>query len=133
MTTALTPLPTPTAEDLVALQKYDSSVRVRALVERAIARKAIEVLTAAGYTITVDDGDDEPVKRSVVPNDIMEAVFAVDEATLYVHDKPEGKAFAWISFIMGNTGWDVVNDHTVNLEEVLKPVSNYADQMSEWF
>lgn len=129
--TTLIPLPTPSEADLKLIERCDSSVRFRRLIELALVRRLVGDLLAAGYTITVDDGDDRPVKKSTDVEAIVDAVFAVDECYLYVHDsKP--KAFAWVRLILGNTGWDSINDHTVNLEEVLKGTNHYADQLCEW-
>lgn len=127
------PLPQPSAADLKLIERCDPSVRVRRLLEIAMVRKTIEVLLAAGYAITVNDGDGEDVvKRSTDTEAIVDATFAVDECTFYVHDRPKGEPFAWIFFVHGNSGWDVINDYTTNLETVLKPVDELSDELEEW-
>lgn len=135
MTTTLISLPTPTEWDLQHLQTCDASVRKRRLMELAVVRKLATDLIAAGLTITVDDGDDEPVKRSADVPAIMEATFAVDECTLYIHnaaDTTRMKPFAWIRIIYGNDGYDAISDYTTNLEEHLKGVNDYAEALAEW-
>lgn len=131
--TPVHPLPVPTAWDLEHLASCDSSVRLRRLVELAIVRKAAADLIAAGYLITVDDGDDEPVRKSKDIDAIMDAAFAVDEAYLYVYSGEGQAKCGFVRLIYGNTGWDVISDHSVNLEEALKPTNDFADQMCEWF
>lgn len=126
------PLPIPTAWDLQHLATCHSSVRLRRLVELAIVRKVATDLIADGYLITVDDGDDEPVRNSKDLDAIIDAAFAVDEAYLRVR-KPGMPVRSFVRLIYGNTGWDVVSDYGTDLEEVLKPSSEYADQMCEWF
>jgi hypothetical protein len=134
------PLPTPTAWDLQHLASCDGSVRLRRLVELAIVRKVAADLIAAGYLITVDDGEDEPVKNSTDVDAIIDAAFAVDEAYLRVAPNPANESRAavrnrsgFVRLIFGNTGWDAVSDYSVNLEEALKPSSDYADLMCQWF
>lgn len=129
----ITPLPTPTDWDLKQLERYDAGVRVRALVEMAIVRKLVTDLIAAGYTVTVDDGDDEPVKDSADVEAIMDAAFAVDECLLLVYKTASLKAFASVTLIFGNSGWDVISDHTTNLRAVMKPTDELVDAMSAWF
>jgi hypothetical protein len=34
-----------------------------------------------------------------------------------------------VRFVYGNDGYDVINDYTVDLEDVLKSVNEYADRM----
>jgi hypothetical protein len=127
------PLPTPTAWDLQHLASCHGSVRLRRLVELAIVRKVATDLIAAGYLITVDDGEDEPVQKSADVDAIMDAAFAVDEAYLYVYS-PAGQAkCGFVRLIFGNTGWDVISDYGTDLEEVLKPTNDYADLMCQWF
>lgn len=128
----ITPPPIATVWDLKHLERCDPSVRTRRLIELAIVRRMITDFVKLGYTITVDGDDDEAVRRCVDEASIMDAVFAVDDCWVYVHDKPKGKAFAWVRLILGNDGWDVISDHTVNLEEHLKGVNEYAEQLSVW-
>lgn len=126
------PLPVPTAWDLTHLASCDSSVRLRRLVELTIVRKLTTDLIAAGYLITVDDGEDEPVRGSKDVDAIMDAAFAVDEAYLRVR-KPGMPVRSFVRLIFGNTGWDVISDYGTDLDEVLQPVNDYADLMCEWF
>ena len=132
----LTPLPTPTAEDLVFLAGCDASVRVRNLVEREIFRRTIKRLVELGFYLQVNDGEDD---QTEIINDLAvleKESRATDEDRLFVFDKVGEdyfEGFGWVRFIYGNTGWDVIADHTTNLEEALKPINDYAEQMSEWF
>lgn len=133
----LTPLPAPDTWALAYLKTCDASVRVRCFIEIEVVRKLAQDLIAAGFTITVDDGgDDEPVKRSSDVQEILEAVFAVEEAVLYaalyVHDCKPGKPFAWVRLICGNDGWNVIADYSTNLEPHLKEVDAFIDAMQEW-
>jgi hypothetical protein len=109
------------------------SVRFRILTERAIARKTAQALIAAGFFVRVHDGEDWACERTTKLPVIMAAIMATDEETLHVYREDTGAArYGWVQFVYGNGGWDVTSDHTTNLEEVLQPVSDYAEQLSAW-
>lgn len=137
-TETLTPLPVPTASDLARLQDYDSAVRVRGLIEMACVRRLVdEALKAAETAITVDDGGDYgeyPLACSRDVEAILEAVFAVDESRIYIHDarhKSPINSFGWIDIIGGN-GPDLFADYSTNIEEIMKPVNDYAESLGAW-
>lgn len=136
MTTAtpLTPLPTPDAGDLAHLAKYSPGVRVRALVEREIMRRTIAALLDQGYLLQINDGEDDATEVISDAAVLLEAAFSTDEDRLRVYKPGRTPRYhGWIHFIYGNSGWDVISDHTTNLTEELKPLSDYADQMEAWF
>jgi len=68
--------------------------------------------------IEVHDGEDI-VPVSTVES-AVEAIMAVDEATIVVN-LPDGRS-GWIFFVMGNDPEEVVCDHTVNLEPFISPI-----------
>lgn len=103
------------------------SVAARQLIEKEIARRTIQSLLEKGYAISVHDGEETTVKRSLDKKVIIEAMFTTDEDILYVHANSDTKAFGWIMFVYGNDGHDVISDYTTNLEEVLAPVNAYAN------
>jgi hypothetical protein len=127
-------LPIPTAVDLALIEECDSSVRVRRLIELAVVRHACRrIVLLMGYSISVDDGGDEPVTQIKDIDAIVTAAFAVDGCRLYVHEPATNKSpYGWIYLVFGNDGWDVISDHSVNLEELLKPTMEYAEQLSAW-
>lgn len=136
MTDKLTPLPTPDADDLVHLAKYDAAVRVRALVEREILRRTIAALLAAGYHLQINDGEEDQTPLTTDAALLLKESCATDEDILYVFKPGEADKFngeGFVHFIYGNTGWDVISDYSVNLATPLEPVFEYADEMSEWF
>lgn len=107
-------------------------MRPQRALEIAIARKTIDVLLAMGYKISVNDGEEVTVNRSRDRDKILAAMFTTDEDALLVHLSGDAKndgPFGWVRFIYGNDGWDVINDYTTNLEQVLKPVNELADRL----
>ena len=100
----------------------------RISVESKITLKVIKTLLSAGYTLDMNDGEETTVTGSVSANEVHCAMSTTDEDLLIAHK--EGEKSAWVSFIYGNGngGWDVISDYTLNLEEVLKPVTEYCNR-----
>jgi len=105
-----------------------ASVSFRQRVERIVVSKIISEAKAAGYTLSVHDGQELVVKHSTSRKDILAAMFSVDEEHLIINK--DGKRLGWIFLVYGNSGWDVICDHSTNLEELLKPVQALADKYS---
>lgn len=72
-----------------------------------------------GVMVTeVWDGEESIAVSSV--SDAVEAVTAVDEATVYVTRPDGGESF--IFFVLGNDPEEVVCDHGVSLSEFIDPI-----------
>lgn len=107
--------------------------------EREIAAKTIEVLLAAGYRLSVWNGEDEEIRLSTDPVAILAAMKQTDEDYLWVFrgsradcrcgEEPT-RHNGWVRFVYGNDGWDVINDYTTNLEAILEPVNRMAEEMA---
>jgi hypothetical protein len=94
-------------------------------VEAKIARKTIDVLLEAGYSLSVDNGDgDEVAPESQTALEVSKLMGETDED--YLIASKDGKK-SWVFFVYGNSGWDVISDYTTDLEAVLEPVSQYAE------
>jgi len=102
---------------------------VRIRLEGRIVSKTVTALLTAGYKLRVNDGEsirpDQPTSSSVA---ILEQIMEVDDEYLEAH-KGGSKELSWVRFVYGNDGYDVINDYTVDLEDVLKSVNEYADRM----
>jgi len=95
------------------------SVKMRRMVEREIATAIVDSLLAAGFRISVDNGDDRtsPYRDQKT---IMKALFYTDEDRLFVYKDCDGDNwFGWAYLVYGNDGWDVLSDYTVNLEKFI--------------
>lgn len=131
------PLPAITEDDLTHLARVDPGERVRVLIERAIVRKTTEMLLARGYKLAVHDG--EGFATGVVDNvqAVMAAVMATDSDVLHVYGRSSEEAGEWtvvgsVLFVYGESGWDVIGDHSTNLDDDLAPVVAYAELLSVW-
>lgn len=95
--------------------------------ERQIARKIIEDAITAGYTIDVYDGGDFPLKDSADIEMILGAMFSTDSDKLYLCKG--GKSVGWVFLVYGECGWDVICDHTMNIESVLSGALKLSDEL----
>lgn len=95
--------------------------------EKRICRKAVRALLDAGYDVGVNDGEETVIERSTNTRKIYAAMYSTDEDYLLAVDRTSGKAIGWVRLIYGNVA-DVISDYTTNLENVLKPVNDYAEK-----
>ncbi len=112
-------------------EAFDRAVLRRCRVEERIARATVRALLAAGYEVSVFNGEEE-TKRSGEFAEVAGALFETDEDWLRVHEVvlPSlggSRRVGWVRFVYGNDGWDVICDYTVNLEAVLAPVNAMAE------
>jgi hypothetical protein len=110
------------------------SVKMRQRIERKIAHAFIRDALAAGYVISVNDGEETTLIRSTSIKAILGAMFTTDEDRLYI-DRPDDpvddrRCFGWVLFIYGNDGYDVISDYTVNLEPLMKNPNLLANRYS---
>ena len=93
--------------------------------EKAIASATIAAILAAGpdHCIDVNDGEEIVLSESRDPSAILAAMFSTDEDYLVVRSGKNASRDGWIRFIYGNSGFDVINDYTTNLESILDPVT----------
>ena len=87
--------------------------------ERKVARRLIKAALAAGYTISVDDGEEITVKRSSKLKTITDALATTGEDTLQLYAADPSKTVGWhgagrFYLIWGNAddGSELVADYT---------------------
>lgn len=102
---------------------------IRMGIEQKIIRRAVTDILGKGYKISLYDGGDFTVKRSIDLNLILNATQTTDRDMLKVYD---GDALiGTIILIYGNDGHDVIADYSLSLEEVLKGASLLADELAD--
>lgn len=106
-----------------------STIAARGRVERLVVSKIISVARLAGYALGVYDGERFVVTNSTSRKEILAAMFSVGQEWLYLYKG--GKRVAWVFLVYGNDGWDVVCDHSPNVESLLKPAFALADRLSD--
>ncbi len=97
-------------------------------IDRKIAAFAVKTFINAGFLLGVNDGENTTITRSRNAAAILLAMFTTDQDRLLVYRHCDHKYFGWVLFIYGNTGWDVVNDYTENVEAVMVEVGAYAQE-----
>ena len=123
---------TPTTDDVTyfAENKVSVEVHARILIERAIVRKAVTDLIAAGAQVALHDGEDWAVKKTTNVGEIMAGIMSVDEESLWVYGPAPARSRV-IELVYGNDGWDVISDHSGSLTELLAGASKLADELEE--
>ncbi|WP_213287543.1 hypothetical protein [Bradyrhizobium sp. sGM-13] len=97
-------------------------------VERAIVGRLVTDLLAAGYRITVNDGEEDVVKTSNDPNTIFKALASTDSDTLEVFNPAAEKRHSFVVLVWGNET-DVISDYGVSLEPVIAAANALANEL----
>lgn len=97
-------------------------------IDRMIATYAVDAFLKAGFLLGVNDGCETTITRSRDAAAILAAMFTTDQDRLLVYRHSDDKHFGWALFVYGNTGWDVINDYTQNIEAVMVDVGAYAQE-----
>lgn len=81
--------------------------------ERRTATRLVRAAIAAGYTVSVYDGEEYTVKRSQNEAAILEALASTEEDTLVIRDSA-GERIGALVLIWGNdqTGEELIADYT---------------------
>ena len=90
--------------------------------DRAAVRQIIRAIRASGWVlVSVYDGEDRiPVANET---EALDAIFAVDEATLTVAEGTPTGPSGWVYFVLGNDPEEVAADYTINLEHAIGPLT----------
>jgi hypothetical protein len=83
--------------------------------EKTAAGKVIDRALAKGYLISVNDGEEWVVKKSVKRKEIMDALQSTDSDLLKIR-KPDGEKVGVIYLVWGNSPEEVVCDYSSNPE-----------------
>ena len=107
-------------------------------VERKIVAFLYNAMAAAGWQVDyIFDGQDNVRYAEWTEAKVLDTVFAVDEATVsFVNDKDWGRMRRNVFIVLGNSGWDCINDHACSnqsipeddFEAVMKTVDTFAEQ-----
>ena len=91
-------------------------------IERQIIVLLVEDILAAGYAISVNNGEETTLKRSVKPATIFKNMNTTDIEYLMLHSPRDGAGnrteAGWVLLRYGN-GCDVISDYTTNIPREL--------------
>jgi DsbC/DsbD-like thiol-disulfide interchange protein len=107
----------------------NQALAARITTEGKICHKVATAMLAAGFTVSVHDGEEMVVRKSTSLDEIMQALFATDEDYMIAHDAETGKAVGKVYLVYGNDGYDVINDYSTTIENLMRPVNDYADSL----
>ncbi len=96
------------------------------VIERVIAKRLVTDLIRAGYTLSVNDGEETTLARSTDRRAVFAALATTGEDYLYAHTDPDS-VFGWVRLIWGN-GPDLISDYSVNLDGDLAGANALADR-----
>lgn len=94
----------------MSLSKYATTGEARA------ARKLIKAALAAGYCISVNDGEDWTVKLSTDTKTILDALCTTEADTIVLRhaDTKERAGSFWLIYGNAEDGSELIADHTDN-------------------
>ena len=106
-------------------------------IEERIVRKLVELLIAAGYKLSVWDGEGYAITGSGSVDDTLAAMGHTGEDTLQVSRPWQQDAYSAdlgdIYLVYGNDGHDVIADDNVEpmLNRILDEVESFADALAQ--
>ena len=113
------------------LSPYQTPLQRRIAIEKVVVKKVVRAALAAGYELCVDNREEEIVTDCTDYQTIVDALYTTDEEYLYIKEKGNPIAIGYIWFVYGNDGYDVIADNSVNLEELLRPITAFTDKLQE--
>ena len=107
-----------------------TQIKNRIKLEKKIARKIVTTLIKNGYFLNIYNGDNchgfnQLRKNSNNVSEIMKVMQETDEDYIMVYHGVSN--IGWVKLVYGNDGWDVVNDYTTNLEDIMTPILDWCD------
>jgi hypothetical protein len=104
------------------------NIETRQMIEKGIAKRVVRSAIEAGFTLSLYDGGEWPVKRSRKLSEVVGAMFTVDEERLDIRNA-EGGLIGNVWFVYGNDGYDAINDHTESntMRKLLSDAVAYAE------
>jgi len=82
--------------------------------EKIAASGLVKAILKAGYMISIDNGEDWPVKKSRSYREVMDNLWACDEEKLLLRDMVSGEKIGWFYLVFGNSGAELVCDYSDN-------------------
>ena len=108
-------------------------MKIRQQAEQEIVRATIEAAIKRGFKLRdVDNGEDEmraPTADAITVDEAMVKAFECDDAHVFFATESGGRA--WLYVVLGNEGWTVISDYTVNLEDAVKDTDKLVEKWEE--
>lgn len=95
--------------------------------EQRIVGKLVQDILAAGYSLSISDGEAFPLENSTDPDAIYAALASTDSDTIYVHI-PDRRGSPHIVLVWGNDA-HVISDYSASLSGLLAGANALADEL----
>lgn len=92
-------------------------------IEWEIANRLVDDLLAAGFLVSVNDGEETVLENSINKESILDSMASTNEDFLHVTKSiaADHILYGWVRLVYGN-GIDLISDYTTNLKEVMAGV-----------
>lgn len=118
------------AQKAAATRNTHPSVVERVLAELRVLKMVCEVAIEAGHCVSLQDGEEWVVKRSINVDELVAAAQSTDMDRLQIRKIDEvSTSLGTVLFVYGNSGGEVIADYHTSLEELLAPVIEYTDYL----
>ena len=99
--------------------------------EVKIAHRLVTDALAAGYSVSVYDGEDWAIRQSTARAAICNALCSTDEDVLHFHPEKPGPVAGWVRLIWGND-CDLISDASDNpaMAALLKGAEALAERLA---
>jgi len=99
-------------------------------IELKILSKLIHTAFGLGYSISVFDGEEETLTKSISFVEVLQAIRTTDEDTLSFHSPTEYVGRVWLFY---GSGVDVIGDSTDNekMTELLSPAMALSVELED--
>lgn len=108
-----------------------TTTKQRIEIERKVVRHLIRTARKHGFNLVRvwDGGENIPVETE---NEALDAVFAVDEATIRFRRNGDAKTHCAV-IVLGNNGWDAIADSSMGegWDSVMDEMDAYANKLQE--
>jgi hypothetical protein len=117
--------------DADIIKRHSISIRARARIELMIVKQLIASAEKAGYTLAVEEYEDEG-ETTGIDYDVRSAIFNLDDAHVSVIDR-DGKYIGCVYLVLGNDGYDIISDYSDNdaINELLTECNALADKLEQ--
>ena len=107
-------------------------VKLRNEIEKQIVERIVTDAVKMGFRLSVYDGEDVVLKRSMDISKIMDALMNTDHDEIKFYDN-ETKYIGWVTLIYGNAGYDVIADYSMNpkIETIISGANKLAEELEE--
>lgn len=92
-------------------------------IEQAVISALVKKAYEEGYEVRVHNG--EEMIRCTDHDNVMDELFSVDDEYLLFYKDNVRKG--WALLVHGNSGWDVIADHTTSIDCIMEEANKVSD------